>query len=311
MKKIGIKSITIALRFIALAVMIMSSSVIVAQDKKNDSSFDLKSRKKEVADSIRIVERGMKMERDSTNKVHVVKRDSLIEIKHSMRIGVDLFTPLLPILGDNDDKAWQVKTDFRLTPKLYAAFDIGYQERTKDFTMQWSTSKGMFFKAGVNYALLRGIFDSDDMMYVGLKLGYSSYDRHVWGDTLRSTQWGNEHIVDINDSPSALWGDLSIGVMVQVARNVYLSMDAAYDMILSSSKPNGIGPMIVPGVGQVYSTTTGFSFSYAVSYRIPLYTKTHRMKIKEHIKENQETIDSKKKKEVFRPAFQSTELIEE
>jgi hypothetical protein len=303
--------IHLAIRLTVFLSLLITPMVIYAQEKKEDTEHNLKSRKKEVADSIRMVERGMKSERDSTNKVHVVKRDSLIEIKHGLRIGVDLFTPLLPILGGNDDMAWQVKTDFRLTPKLYAAFDVGYQDRSKDFMMHQTRSKGMFFKAGVNYALLRGIFDSDDMMYVGLKLGYSSYDRHIWGDTLREPQWGNEVIVDINDKPMALWGDLSIGVMVQVARNVYLSMDAAYDMILSSSDSNGIGPMMVPGVGQVYSNTTGFSFSYAVSYRIPLYTKTHRMKIKEHIREDQETISTKKKKEEFTPAFQTSTLIEE
>lgn len=311
MKNIN-RHIYAAIRLTVFLCFLLSPMVIYAQqEKKENTEFNLKSRKKEVADSIRLVERGMKAERDSANKVHVVKRDSLIEIKHGLRIGVDLFTPLLPILGGNDDKAWQVKTDFRLTPKLYAAVDVGYQKRTKDFTMQWTTSKGMFFKAGVNYALLRGIFDSDDMMYVGLKLGYSSYDRHIWGDTLREPQWGNEVIVDINDHPSALWGDLSIGVMVQVARNVYLSMDAAYDMVLSSNNPNGIKTMIVPGVGQVYSNTTGFSFSYTVSYRIPLYTKTHRMKIKEQIREDKESISPKKKKEEFSPAFQTSTLIEE
>ncbi|MDD4819740.1 MAG: DUF6048 family protein [Flavobacteriales bacterium] len=296
------------------------TDTVVSIKKKYSSVKDSLShykadRKQQVKDSLKIVEKRLLEENDSLeDKNKIAHKDSLIEIQHALRIGVDIIAPLTPLFGNKDDRGWQLKTDFRLTPRLYAAADFGYSKRTLDFSIQTVNADGWFARAGIDYSIIRGIFSSDDMMYVGVKLGYSQYDRHIYGDTITNNYWGDKTVVDIQDKPSALWMDLSVGVMVQVVKNVYLSMEGGYDIMLSSKKPNGIGPMLVPGMGQVYNNSAGFSFAYTVSYRIPLYKKTHHMRIRDEHPEgnNQKEKDKKKEKNKdFEPAFKPTNILEE
>ena len=291
-------------------------SVKVKDEKVKDSiSLSKKERKKQVSDSLKIVEKVLLKENDSLQNIgKPTYRDSLIEIQHALRIGVDLIAPLSPVLGNKDDSGWLVKSDFRLTPRLYAAADFGYSKRKLDFSIQTVNVDGWFARAGIDYSVIRGIFSSDDMMYVGAKLGYSKYNRHMYGDTISTDYWGDKTIVDIHDSPSAMWLDLSLGVMVQIVKNVFLSMEGGYDLILSAQKPNGVGPMLVPGMGQVYNNSTGFSFAYSVSYRIPLYKKTHHMRVREeHSQSNElkEKDKDKNKKKLLDPAFKSSTILEE
>lgn len=53
---------------------------------------------------------------------------------------------------------------------------------------------GWFARAGINYSLMRGIFSYDDMMFVGLKAGYSQYDRRLYGASINDDYWGGTKI---------------------------------------------------------------------------------------------------------------------
>lgn len=244
-----------------------------------------------------------------------VRKDSLQEVQHALRIGFDIAAPLIPVISGKDyDKGWMIQADFRLTPKLYVAADFGYSKRRFDFSAQKMDIDGWFARAGINYSLMRGIFSYDDMMFVGLKAGYSQYDRRLYGASINDDYWGGTENIDINDRPSAIWGDLSLGVMVRVVKNVYLSMQGGYDLILSSTKPNGIGPLAVPGMGQVYNSSAGFSFSYTISYRIPLYKKMHRVKIRqkpETEEDRQKAQQEREKEKPLEPAYNPVEILEE
>lgn len=254
---------------------------------------------------------------DSLKKTKPERRDTLIEVQHALRIGIDLAAPLLPLISGKDkDSGWLVMADYRLTPKLYAALDFGHAKRTLNSLAQKTDVDGWYARAGINYSLLRGIFSWDDMLFAGAKLGYSKYNRRIYDTSVGGGYWNEEYPLDIQDNPSALWLDLSVGVMVRLFNNFYLSMQGGYDLVVSDSDKTGIGPLTVPGLGQVYNKSTAFSFSYSLAYRIPLYKKTHKVRIRERHderederrKEMKEREDAKKK---FTPAFNPSELLEE
>lgn len=250
------------------------------------------------------------------------RRDTLIEVEHAIRIGIDLAAPLLPLIsGKDNDNGWMVMADYRFRPKLYGAFDFGYAKRCLNFTSMRTDVDGWYARAGIYYALLQNMISpgdkkgDNDMLFTGIKFGYSKYNRHIYDSSVQGGYWDNEYPIDMTDKPSALWLDLSVGIMVRLFKsNFYLSMQGGYDVILSGSDNSGIGALVVPGLGQVYNKSTAFSFSYALSYRIPLYKRIHKARIKQ----KRETEDERnmkelrsRKKEPFAPAFTPSELLEE
>lgn len=102
--------------------------------------------------------------------------------------------------------------------------------------------------------------------------------------------------------------------MVRVVKNVYLSMQGGYDLILSSTKPNGIGPPGSTRYGPGVQFSAGFSFSYTISYRIPLYKKMHRVKIRqkpETEEDRQKAQQEREKEKPLEPAYNPVEILEE
>lgn len=212
-----------------------------------------------------------------------------------------------------------VMADYRLTPKLYAAANFGMAERHLNFTSMRTSVDGWFAQAGVHYALTQGSFlqkngkEALDILYFGAKLGYSKYNRHIYDMTISDGYWGTDYAVDITDRPSAMWLNLSIGAEVSLWNNLFLTMEGSYNLIVSQSDKNGIGPLAVPGIGQVYNKSVAFSMSYGIAYRFPLYKKVHRIRIRQ--KRESENVrrarEDAAKKMKFTPAFTPTELLEE
>lgn len=257
---------------------------------------------------------------DSLLVADTTRRDTLIEVQHALRVGIDLAAPLLPIIsGKNEDSGWMVMADYRLTPKLYAAANFGMAERHLNFTSMRTSVDGWFAQAGVHYALTQGSFlqkngkEALDILYFGAKLGYSKYNRHIYDMTISDGYWGTDYAVDITDRPSAMWLNLSIGAEVSLWNNLFLTMEGSYNLIVSQSDKNGIGPLAVPGIGQVYNKSVAFSMSYGIAYRFPLYKKVHRIRIRQ--KRESENVrrarEDAAKKMKFTPAFTPTELLEE
>ena len=252
---------------------------------------------------------------------HPARRDTLIEVQHALRVGIDLAAPLLPLIGGkDDDSGWMVLADYRVGPRLYAAANFGHAERHLNFSSMRTAVDGWYALGGIHYALAQGAFlqkksgrEGLDILYAGVKLGYSKYNRHIYDASIRGDYWGNEYAPDITDNPSALWLDLSMGISVCLWGNVYLSLQGGYDVMVSGSGQNGIGPLVVPGLGQVYNKSTAFSMSYGISYRFPLYKKVHRVRIRE----KRESINEQRARENterlknFTPAFDPVKLLEE
>lgn len=257
---------------------------------------------------------------DSLPVVDTTRRDTLIEVQHALRVGIDLAAPLLPIIsGKNEDSGWMVMADYRLTPKLYAAANFGMAERHLNFTSMRTSVDGWFAQAGVHYALTQGSFlqkngkEALDILYFGAKLGYSKYNRHIYDMTISDGYWDTDYAVDITDRPSAMWLNLSIGAEVSLWNNLFLTMEGSYNLIVSQSDKNGIGPLAVPGIGQVYNKSVAFSMSYGIAYRFPLYKKVHRIRIhqKRESENERRAREDAAKKMKFTPAFTPTELLEE
>ena len=110
-----------------------------------------------------------------------------------------------------------------------------------------------------------------------------------------------------------MWLNLSIGAEVSLWNNLFLSVEGSYNLIVAQSDGSGIGPLAVPGIGQVYNKSVAFSMSYGIAYRFPLNKKMHRIRIRQKRESENErrAREDAEKKTKFTPVFTPTELLEE
>ena len=106
------------------------------------------------------------------------KKDSIPVKKerYGVRFGVDLFK-LSRSFYEKDYRGLEVVGDYRLTRKHYIASEIGNENKTVDDDRLNFTTKGTYVKVGFDYNTYQNWLDMENMIYVGLRYGVSSFSQ--------------------------------------------------------------------------------------------------------------------------------------
>lgn len=224
---------------------------------------------------------GQKKEKTST-----IATDSIIVYKknYGLRVGVDLAKPILSAIKGNY-RGFEIVADYRLKKNLYIAGEIGASEQIKRRDTYTFTASGSYITAGFNRNLFKNWLEMDNEVYVGARYGFSVFDQTVdeyfiyqEGTSINGIS-GSYFEPKKNTVPTtyedltAHWMGLLFGIKVETFKNLYLSAHVQFNFMLSQTQPDNFQNLYVPGFEKVYSTGTGISFGYAISYRIPLYKK--------------------------------------
>ena len=96
--------------------------------------------------------------------------------RYGLRVGVDLHR-LTKSFYDDNYKGLEVVADYRLTRRYYIAGEIGNEEKTVDDDRLNFTTKGTYFKVGFDYNSFENWLDMENMIYVGMRYGVSSFSQ--------------------------------------------------------------------------------------------------------------------------------------
>ncbi|HEU0137038.1 MAG TPA: DUF6048 family protein, partial [Flavobacterium sp.] len=94
--------------------------------------------------------------------------------RYGLRVGIDLFK-LSRVFYEKDYRGLEFVGDYRLTKKYYAAGELGNESKTVDDDRLNFTTKGTYFKAGFNYNTYENWLDMENVIYVGLRYGVSTF----------------------------------------------------------------------------------------------------------------------------------------
>ena len=223
-------------------ILILFSSSIVAQEKKQDSAVaPLKSE------------------------------------RYGIRFGVDLLK-IARTVYDKDYKGFEIVGDYRLTKKYYLAGEIGNENKTTDEDQVNFTTKGTFFKVGFDYNMHENWLDLENMIHVGLRYGVSSFSQELnnyqiynpnpyWGE-VPATPGGVQF-----DGLSAQWIEVVVGMKTRVFDNVFVGFSFRMNRLVSNKQPGGFENLYIPGFNRTYDGDFGVGFNYTVSYLLPIYKK--------------------------------------
>lgn len=208
-------------------------------------------------------------------------KDTLIyKQKYGLRLGADISKLAKTFLSD-DYTGFEIMGDYRLTKRIYLAGELGNEERTITNDFLDNTTKGSYFKGGIDINFYKNWLDMENMIYAGFRVGAStfsqtlnSYDvynfyNQYWDEGQLSIEQGEEF-----NGLTALWGELIVGLKAEVLNNLYAGLNVQLKVLVSQSQPNNFENLYIPGFNRTYdSGSFGTGFGVNLSYLVPIFKK--------------------------------------
>jgi len=195
--------------------------------------------------------------------------------RYGLRVGIDVVRPIYSAFSD-DTKGFEIVGDYRVSNRFYIATELGYRDQTTQEDFFNFTTKGEYIKLGVDYNAYKNWLGMENMIVVGLRYGFSTFNQQVNEYTINTDPFipnRTEPEGEFFDGQSAHWAELVLGIKVEVLHNIFLGFSFRGNTMLSSTKPENFKNLYVPGFERVFVNNNGFSFNYTVSYLIPFYRK--------------------------------------
>ncbi|WP_418604505.1 DUF6048 family protein [Hwangdonia sp.] len=201
-----------------------------------------------------------------------------IKQKYGLRVGADI-GKLIRTAVDDEYSGFEIVGDYRLKKKLYLAGEIGVEEKNNATDYLDITTKGSYFKGGIDYNAYQNWLDMDNMIYFGFRVGASSFSHTLNSFTVYNTNqyWGEQLSSDTPqefNGLTAIWAELILGLKAELFTNLYMVLNVQLKVLASETEPGNFQNIYIPGFNKTYdSSRIGVGYSYTISYRIPLYKK--------------------------------------
>ena len=197
--------------------------------------------------------------------------------RYGLRVGVDLHR-LSKSFYDNNYRGLEIVGDYRLTKKFYIAGELGNEEKTVDDDRLNFTTNGSYFKVGFDYNAFENWLDMENMIYAGMRVGFSSFDHQVNSFKIyenNGNYYGQTIIApgEKFSGQTASWVEIVGGVKAELFNNLYMGFSVRLNYLISNKEPEGFANLYIPGFNRTYDGKFGAGFNYTLSYFIPIYKK--------------------------------------
>ncbi len=200
--------------------------------------------------------------------------------KKGLRIGYDLSRTALGYI-DTDRKPFEVSADFEVAPRYYATVEYGQELVSKENDLYSYSSTGSFARIGVDINSMQKklTVDQYEMMYLGLRYGFASYQYQVPNLTITDNYWGGRSVTSSTRVPlgETHWFEVVGGIRGEIFPNFFIGWAFRARLRLHSPDNTIMDPLYIPGYGKG-SKRLNMGFSYSIFYRIPMYTVGGRVK---------------------------------
>lgn len=199
--------------------------------------------------------------------------------KYGLRLGTDI-SKLARSFLDDDYSGFEIMGDYRLTKRVYIAGEIGNEERTLDTDYLSNTTKGSYFKAGLDMNFYQNWLDMENMIYGGIRVGASTFNQTRNNYTvydINNQYWGEQYTVSESKeftSLTALWTELQIGLKAELFNNFFAGFNLQLKVLISEKEPTDYENLYIPGYNRTYdSSRFGGGFGFNLSYLVPIFKK--------------------------------------
>lgn len=187
-------------------------------------------------------------------------------------IGVNIWDPVMRCVGQDYgllDMSIELSFHNRIKPIIEVG--IGNASHAPDGSnYNYKSAIAPYFKIGANYNFL---FNKakEYQFFGGIRYGITPFSYEVSDIAINNSYWGEQEVTNIPpQSILAGYGELVLGLKVQIYKNLSMGWNFKYHMLLHESKSSYGDPWYIPGFGNRNSTLTG---AFNIMYTIPLSKK--------------------------------------
>lgn len=197
---------------------------------------------------------------------------------YGLRVGVDLSKPIRTFIDDNYN-GLEIVGDFRISNRYYIAAELGNESLTvTEFPNIDVTSSGSYIKAGFNYNAYRNWFGMNNLIYAGVRAGFSTFTQDLDSFTVSTSNTFFEPDIRTEtiefDGLNAVWLEFQLGIQAELFNNLYLGLNVQLKNRITETSPDGFENIYIPGFGQTTDTTDfGVGYGYTISYLIPIFKR--------------------------------------
>lgn len=206
----------------------------------------------------------------------IAQENDSIKQKYGIRLGVDLYR-IAKSIYDKDYQGLEFVGDYRISNKFYVAGELGNENKTVDDDRFNFNTKGTYFKVGFDYNAYENWLDMENMIFVGIRYGVSSFDHTL--NTYKIYDTSNYYgLTTIQadkkfNNLNANWIEIITGVKAEIFNNLFLGFSLKLNYLILNKKPENFDNLYIPGFNRTYGGKFGAGFNYTISYQIPFYKK--------------------------------------
>lgn len=191
--------------------------------------------------------------------------------KYGLRLGFDLSRIPMHYLNPYRTDL-EVQADMRVDSELYIAAEAGWNKtHLVNKPVFEYNANGYYLKAGVDYNLIKRKYPQEaNMVYVGIRYGIARMRREIPAYEISDPYWGNHNGSFSTKTLLPQWGELLLGMKVEVLDNLFLGWSLHLRILTTQNIDKQARPYLIPGFGKA-KKNTNFDVNYAISYRIPLF----------------------------------------
>ncbi|MEO1033089.1 MAG: DUF6048 family protein [Bacteroidota bacterium] len=207
-------------------------------------------------------------------------RDTLIyKQKYGLRLGADIGKLARTFIDDNYT-GFELMGDYRLTKRIYLAGEIGNEERTIDDEVLNNTTKGSYFKGGIDLNFYRNWLDMENMIYIGFRGGASTFSQTLNSYNIYNVNnqyWNQQFSVEEGtefEGLTAFWVEVMIGLKAELFNNFFAGINVQLKGLITETAPDNFENLYIPGFNRTYdSGRFGTGFGFNLSYLVPIFKK--------------------------------------
>jgi len=208
------------------------------------------------------------------------QRTVIVDSAHQLRLGFDVSKILFNQLQKDKQKGagYELELDYYHRKDMYFVLEGGWGSGALTYNDLAYESDNIFFRAGINKSLLPRLKQNDwDMAFIGLRYGIGFINRGDANYTITDSTWGVVSGTVPGTSLNAHWIELTGGVRVEVAHNVFLGWNMRGKFLLNGKKFTELPPYYIAGYGKGEKNSI-FDFNVFLSYAIRWDKKPEHIK---------------------------------
>lgn len=207
---------------------------------------------------------------NAANKLVAQLEEEEVPFYQGLNIGFDLFGVGSKLFG-GDILSTEVALEANFKNRYIAVIEAGYAqtETTHDDTDIYFKTAAPYFRIGGNYNILFKKPYLPGYLFVGARIGHTSFTYDVATPGVTDPTWGNTTlpIAYENVKSNATWGEFVVGLKTEIVKNLCLGLSARWKFKFNSKSAPNSDPWYIPGYGTNGSSVIGLT--YHVSYNLP------------------------------------------